>query len=153
MTTIAYKNGVLASDGRMTNGTRLLSDTYNKICPTEGREYLIQGKKVLAYAMAGMAESRLVLERALEEGLDVLSGIESDDDFSAIVVTEDTAYLVDKDAEEHSFKIIEIFDGQPYSIGSGSVVANHFLQKGGEPLDAVVEAIKTDIGSGGDVFR
>ena len=153
MTTIAYKNGILASDGRMTMGTRLLSDRYRKIFDVESKDFSVQDQKVLAYALAGSVKSRLVFERAMAEGLDVLSGLDSDDDFAAIAVTQETAFLVTKDEEKSSFGIIELFEDTPYAIGSGSAVANYILQQGKDPLDAVSIAIKTDIGSGGELFR
>ncbi len=83
----------------------------------------------------------------------MLSTLDSKDDFSAIVVTSDTAYLVDKDADESSFSIIELGDETPYALGSGNVVANYVLNKGGDPVDAVAAAMSTDLGSGGEIIR
>lgn len=151
MTTITYRNGVLASDSRMTAGLQLKSDKYKKIFTPANATIL--GQKVLAYALAGNASSQLVLKAVLEEGLDVLSTLDSKDDFAAIVVTKETAYLVDKSEDESSFTIVEIPEDNHYALGSGNIVANYILAKGGDPVDAVVAAMSTDLGSGGDVVR
>lgn len=83
----------------------------------------------------------------------MLSTLDSKDDFAAIVVTKETAYLVDKNEEESSFTIVEIPEDNHYALGSGNIVANYILAKGGDPVDAVVAAMTTDLGSGGDVVR
>lgn len=151
MTTIAYKNGVLAADSRMTAGLQLKSDSFKKIF--HPKDSTILGQPVLAYALAGNASSQLVLKAVLEEGLDVLSTLDTQDDFGAIVVTKESAYLVGKDEKESSFTIVELPEGNHYALGSGSVVANYVLTKGGDPVDAVIAAMSTDLGSGGDVIR
>lgn len=83
----------------------------------------------------------------------MLSTLDTKDDFAAIVVTPDTAYLVDKDGDEPSFTIVELPDGNHYAIGSGHQVATYVLNKGGDPVDAVCAAMTTDLGTGGDVIR
>jgi hypothetical protein len=151
MTTIAWARGILAADSRMTAGLQLKSDRFKKIFTP--KDSTILGQKVLAYALAGDASSQLVLKAVLAEGLDVLSTLESEDDFQAIVVTEESAYLVNKDSEKSCFGILEIYEDNHMALGSGSTVANYILQKGGDPVDAVVAAMSTDLGSGGDVVR
>lgn len=135
----------------MTAGLQLKSDKYKKIFTPASSTIL--GQKVMAYALAGNASSQLVLKAVLEEGLDVLSTLDSKDDFAAIVVTKETAYLVDKNEEESSFTIVEVPEDNHYALGSGNIVANYILAKGGDPVDAVVAAMSTDLGSGGDVVR
>ena len=135
----------------MTAGLQLKSDKFRKIFTP--KDSSIMGQKVLAYALAGNASSQLVLKAVLEEGLDVLSTLDTKDDFSAIVVTQDTAFLVDKDVKETSFTIVELPEGNHYSIGSGHQVANYVLSKGGDPADAVAAAMTTDLGTGGEIVR
>lgn len=89
----------------------------------------------------------------LQEGLDVLSTLDTKDDFSAIVVTKDTAFLVDKNEDDNTFIIIEFNDDTHYALGSGNQVANYMLSRGGDPVDAVAAAMTTDLGSGGDIIR
>lgn len=151
MTTVAYRQGVLAADSRMTAGLQLKSDKFKKIFTPQ--DSTILGQKVLAYALAGNASSQLVLKTVLQEGLDVLSTLDTKDDFSAIVVTKDTAFLVDKNEDDNSFTIIEFNDDTHYALGSGNQVANYVLSKGGDPVDAVAAAMATDLGTGGDIIR
>lgn len=150
MTTIAWARGILAADGRMTAGLQVKSNTFKKIFTPQDSSIL--GQKVLAFALAGNASSQLVLKAVLAEGLDVLSTLDSKDDFQAIVVTKESAYLVSKDEEESCFGIIEIGE-EAYAMGSGSIVASYILQKGGDPVDAVAAAMTTDLGTGGDIIR
>lgn len=135
----------------MTSGLQLRSDRFKKIF--NPNDSTILGKKVLAYALAGDAASQLVLKAVLEEGLDVLSTLDSEDDFQAIVVTQDTAYVVNKEAERNTFNITELHEGTHLAMGSGSQIANYILTKGGDPADAVAAAMTTDLGSGGDIIR
>lgn len=153
MTTIAYKEGTLVSDGHMVLGTTLVSRSYKKVFDVEGEGLTILGEEVLAYAVAGFVRSRLVLHRLLQEGVDTTTVLETGDDFGAIVVTPTTAYHVDKDGQDTLLNLIEIFEGEHYAIGSGKTVANHVLMRGGDPLEAVIEAAKTDIGTGGETYR
>lgn len=155
MTTIAYKSGVLAADSRMTkaDGT-LVSDTYSKIVDCEDEEYTIQGERVLAFALSGVAKARSILAYALAEGITVASALDTDDFFSAIVVTEDRAYHVSKDEETAQLSILGIEEGEPFCCGTGGKIAHHYLlHYEVDPVDAVVQAIKSDVFSGGEVER
>ena len=155
MTTIAFRNGVLAADGRMTRGNQLVTDNFPKIVDCEERSYSMQGEKVLAFALAGYLSEKAVLEYALGEGLLVTSSLDTPNTFSAIIVTERTAWFVAK-AEKESpiLDFVEIPDDCPWAIGSGDNVALHYLTSTScDPLDAVVQAMKTDTGSGGETMR
>mgnify|MGYP000921085906 CR=1 FL=1 len=153
MTTIAWRSGVLAADGRVTLGTQIRADNYQKITEIVGKEATILGEQVLAYALAGSVAGKVVLEAILEEGLDAYSTLDTEDDFQAICVTGKSAYMVNKDKDKNVFQIFRIPEDMHYSIGSGAAVANYILSKGGDPVDAIVGAISTDMGSGGDVTR
>lgn len=155
MTTLAYRSGVLAADSRMTkpDGT-LVSDTYSKIVNCEDEEYTIQGEKVLAFALAGVAKARSILAYALAEGITVASALDTDDYFSSIVVTEERAYYVSKDEESAQLSLLAIEEGEPFTCGTGGKVAHHYLlHYDYDPVEAVVQAIKSDVFSGGEVER
>lgn len=155
MTTIAYKSGVLAADSRMTkpDGT-LVSDTYSKIVNCEELDYTIQGEPVLAFALSGVAKARSVLAYALAEGITVASALDTDDFFSAIVVTEDRAYYVSKDEDSAQLSLLAIEEDEPFTCGTGGKIAHHFLlHYEADPVEAVVQAIKSDVFSGGEVER
>lgn len=154
MTTICYRNGVLAGDGRLSMGGRLVCDNFPKIIDCEKKKFTLNGEKVLAYGFAGVLKGKEVFEYALEEGLNVTSALDSDDDFSCIVITERNAYHISKNEESTGLSFIHIPDGMSFAVGSGSVVAQHYLTSTNcDPLDAVTEAMKTDLYSGGQTMR
>lgn len=131
----------------------IISDSYDKIKRIQGEESTILGEDVLAFSVAGDATARILLGLALSEGVSASTTIESDVEFHAIAVTEKTAYSISKAADSAELYILEIPEGMHYTIGSGYCVANYVMLHGADPVDAVIAAIKTDIGSGGDVTR
>lgn len=152
MTTIVYKDGILASDSRASVGAKVFTDDFPKIFDVSDKDYICCGHRVLAYALAGMVSSRLVLDLVLSEGLAVGTQIDSDDDFEAIVVTEGGAYCLSKIDESQSIRVMEIPPNVPWAIGSGAAVANYVMYRGGDAVKAVVEACTVDPFSGGDVI-
>lgn len=152
MTTIAYKNGILAADSRVSFGGSVSADNFPKIFDVSDKEYYCCGHRVLAYALAGMASSRLILDRILAEGLDIGGTLETDDDFTAIVVTEGGSFTLNKVDESPHIGIIEIPADVPWAIGSGGSVARYVMFRGGDAVKAVVEASTVDMGTGGDVI-
>lgn len=154
MTTICYRNGVLAGDGRLSVGGTLVCDNFPKIIDCEDKKYTFNGEKVLAYGFAGVLKGKEIFEYALSEGLNVTSSLDTDDDFSCITVTEKNAYHISKMEEGSGLSFIHIPDGVPFAVGSGRTVALHFLTTTDcDPLDAVTEAMKTDLYSGGETMR
>lgn len=152
MTTIAFKSGILAADTRATNGSgRLISDNFQKIFDVEGKGYTLCGEAVRAYALSGYVFSRLTFDAALEQGIQVGSTLDTDDDFSAIVITESRSYAVSKEDDNSNIRIIEIPSDVYWAIGSGADVARYVMQVGGDPVKAVIEACKVDVASGGEV--
>ncbi len=151
MTTIAYKDGVLASDTRATVRGKIWSDNFPKIFNVEGKGYSICGEEVLAYATAGFVYSQLSVGSILEQGIQVGSTLDSDDDFQSIVITKDGAYAMSKEDENPNLRIIKIPDGVHWSIGSGADIAGYVMLTGGDAVKAVIEACKVDVGSGGEV--
>jgi hypothetical protein len=139
----------------MTKGDGMLvTDSYNKIVDCEERPYSIMGEPVLAFALAGTAKARTVLEYALGEGVEITSALDTDDYFSAIIVTKRSAYYVNKEEEGPQLSILEIDEGMPMCCGTGSKIATHFLlHTQCDPMDAVVQAVKSDVFSGGELVR
>lgn len=154
MTTIAYKNGVLAADGRLSVDGTLVCDNYPKIVDCAEKDFKLNGEKVLAYGFSGFLKAKEVFEYALGEGVNVTSSLDTDDDFSCIVVTEKNAFLVSKHDEGTVLSFIHISENVPMACGSGRKVALHYLtHKDCDPLDAVSEAVKSDLYSGGETMR
>lgn len=132
----------------------LVSDTYSKIVNCEDEDYTVQGEKVLAFALSGVAKARSVLAYALAEGVTVASALDTDDFFSSIVVTEERAYYISKDEESAQLSLLAIEEGEVFTCGTGGKIAHHFLlHYGADPTEAVVQAIKSDVFSGGEVER
>jgi len=151
MTTIALKDGILASDTRASVGGKIMSDGFPKIFDVEGEGHSLCGKNVLAYGLAGFVHSRLMLDSILKEGVQVGSTLDTDDEFTSIVVTDNGNYYVAKDDDSSNLRIIEIPDGVHWAIGSGSQVANYVMYRGGDSVKAIIEACTVDPMSGGDV--
>lgn len=151
MTTICYKDGILAADTRATARGKIWSDNFQKIFDVEDKEYSLCEHKVLAYAVAGFVHSRLAVDSILEQGVLVGSTLDTDDDFQALVVTSGPVYALSKEDDSPNLRIIEIPDGVHWALGSGSDVAGYVMSIGGDAAKAVVEACKIDTGSGGGV--
>lgn len=151
MTTVALKDGILAADTRASVRGAIMSDNFQKIFDVSDKDYKVCGKKVLAYALAGYVYSRLMLDAVLEEGIHVGSTLDTDDEFSSIIITEGGAYAIGKDEDSPNLRIIEIPPNVHWAIGSGASVANYVMYRGGDAVKAVVEACTVDPSSGGDV--
>lgn len=151
MTTVAFRDGVLASDSRASKGHLIMSDDFPKIFDVSGKECTLLGLKVLAYGLAGFAHSRLVLESILAEGVTIGSTLDTDDEFAAIVVTQGGTFAVSKQDDNPAIRITEIPAGTYWSVGSGSQVASYIMYRGGDAVKAVVEACTVDPSSGGNV--
>lgn len=152
MTTIIYKDGVLASDSQVTLSTgKIISKKFKKIFEPEG--CMFQNQVVLAYGLAGDAAARLVLERLLQEEGGLLAGdnLESEDDFEALIVCENSVYYVEKSADKTAIKAVEIDPKGDWCIGSGSSTAYYVLAKGGSVEKAMEEAAEFDAYTGGPI--
>jgi hypothetical protein len=151
MTTIALKDGILASDTRASVRGAVMTDNFQKIFDVSDKEYTVCGKHVLAYALSGYVHSRLMLDSILQEGIQVGSTLDTDDDFSSIIVTDSVAYNVSKDEDNPNLRIIEIPPEVHWAIGSGASVANYVMYRGGDAVKSVIEACTVDPNSGGEV--
>ena len=151
MTTIAFRDGILAADTRASRGHYVMSDNFPKIFDVSDRDYHLLNKKVQAYGLAGFVHSRLILDSILEEGIQIGSTLDTDDEFTAIVITDGGNFHVGKSDDSPNIRIIEIPDNVPWAIGSGSQVASYVMYRGGDAVKAVVEACTVDPSSGGEV--
>lgn len=70
MTTIAYKNGIMAADSRSVKGATISTTAYSKIHVPEGDDYWeIFGVKVLCFGLAGLATYRDLVKDYLRKNL------------------------------------------------------------------------------------
>lgn len=135
MTTIAYKDGVIAYDSRITRDTEIVYDDFQKCQEEKGVKFIFAGKTShyprLVAAYFGAAESR-------------------DLQCSAIVVDADGLWYAGNDAEDGFWKSPLIGD-KPYAIGSGGLHALTAMDMGATAAEAVEMAKKRDMCTGGQV--
>ena len=156
MTTIAYKDGVLAADSQVTLGGGVRHQAgVNKIyVPGEGDYWEVQGKRVAAFGFAGDFTKLPFLIEMLEANLTHLTKAPADVelDVAAIIVLEShetymfTAYM---GRGKQELKIYPL--AGPMAIGSGELFAMAAMSIGHTAEQAIQTAMKHDIGTGGDV--
>lgn len=132
MTTIAYKDGVIAYDSRSTAREKIVSDDTEKCIEERGVKFILSGCasdfQALMDAYFG-AEPRGngIAGFAIDDGVLWLIGISEDDGFWKERLRAD----------------------QPCAIGSGADHALTAMDMGGSAVKAVEMAMKRDIYSGG----
>jgi ATP-dependent protease HslVU (ClpYQ) peptidase subunit len=135
MTTIAYKNGTLAADSLLTQGTTRVG-SFNKIEKLEDGSYI---------AMAGSVEvfEEVLLwlnDRTLPKPV-----LEEDDTFSALIVSPD------KTVRElsNSLRFFKVVGN--WAAGSGGLIALTAMHLGKTARQAIEVAIELDVGTGGKI--
>jgi hypothetical protein len=145
MTVIAFDGRYLVADGRMTADGTLISDQYDKLFETH---VLGHGKCIV-----GLAGSCNLIGPALdilrEEGLTKIpvSDWSSDREacLKALIITSKGVCI--EFTDEGGWFVAP----QHTSIGSGWIVAQHYLLKGETAITAVKETCKTEVGCGGRI--
>lgn len=133
MTTIVYRDGVLAGDSRVTIDDMVSTDKQTKV------HKLRDGR---LYGWAGGVEDAERLRQALRKNA------------PPPALQEISALLIDTDGAIHLYEgnIWIEQKGEPYyAVGSGAPYALGALDAGCSALDAAKIAIKRDINSGGKV--
>lgn len=161
MTTIAYKDGVLACDGRASMGTRILSDEMKKVFVVAGGNYKFEGEVVLAYGFAGDYAAQILFDKSFryvdEEGdhvgLEVGVDFGTDNAFEALIVTDTSVYHVSREPDENLIGPLNgiNLNNIPFAIGSGGTIALTLMRMGYTAEEAVKETINHDSASGGVV--
>ena len=133
MTTIAYKDGVIAYDSRITRDTEILYDDFQKCREEKGVKFILAGKTShyarLVAAYFGAAESR-------------------DLHCSAIIIDADGLWYAVNDGEDGFWKS-PLISEKPYAIGSGGLHALTAMDMGATAAEAVEMAKKRDTCTGG----
>jgi hypothetical protein len=148
MTTIAYADGILAVDSRMTAGTSIISDKAQKLFYLNGVEY--QGDPLLWMAFAGHSDEKV----SLLESLDAYTlfnnkhGIKWEGSYGIILGEQ---YVYTLRAEGDRATLIRFSLEDKLTEGSGADFARAGLEMGLGAIKAVKLAIKLDSASGGDV--
>jgi hypothetical protein len=135
MTTIAYKDGVIAYDGRQTRNDRIVSDSAPKCQVVDGVSFFLSGavcdEKALIAAYFGNASPVPV-------------------ECSGYVVDDGKLLMVGHDDKTGIWKQ-ELDLSNPDAIGSGCAYAIAAMDMGASAEDAVRAAMKRDIYTGGTV--
>lgn len=133
MTTIAYKDGVIAYDSQITCGSTVTYDDYEKCHEVKGVKFFMCGKTcdytALQNAYFGAAVTREV-------------------DASAIVADGEGLWCVGAGVEDGFWKS-PIPASAIYAIGSGADHAITAMDMGATAYQAVQMAAKRDTGTGG----
>tara|TARA_B100000929_G_C15511743_1_gene421154 strand:- start:33089 stop:33499 length:411 start_codon:yes stop_codon:yes gene_type:complete len=131
MTTIAYKDGVVACDSRMAEGGMILHDDYNKHKVVEGVHFFCAGSvddipALIQFYLAGEERQGRCTAIVVDEG-EVLS-VKLGDGFTEVTPVD-----------------------YPYAIGSGTEFALAAMDMGADAKTAVKQAMKRDCFTGGRV--
>jgi len=133
MTTIAYKDGTISVDSRMTRGDTILDDNYNKIHTVDGVRFIICG-----------TVSDLESLIAAYFGAEVLDTIA----LAAIIVQDNRVY--DFQVQEGKVYKLDI-TGQVWAVGSGEDHAFTAMDLGASTKQAIKLAAKRDVNTGGKI--
>ena len=135
MTTIAYKDGVIAYDSRQTRNSAIVSDNAPKCQVVDGVSFFLSGavcdEKALIAAYFGTASPVPV-------------------ECSGYVVDGGKLMMVGHDDKTGIWKQ-ELELSNPDAIGSGAAYAVAAMDMGASAEDAVKAAMKRDIYTGGEV--
>ena len=135
MTTIAYKDCVIAYDSRITAGTTITDDDYNKHTQHGGVDFFLTG------CIADFEKFY-----AAYDG----EPVDSDMRVSGFAVTCGDIWQVAYNQEDKFWKI-KLSHQKVYADGSGTSYALTAMDMGASAADAVRMAIKRDSCSGGNV--
>lgn len=135
MTTIVYKNGVIAYDSRITRGDTILDDDYNKNKIFNGVNFFLAGQSHLMDSMIDMYFGGKLVELSSSPTM--------------IVLDNNKLFLVGySDNEIWKFRVSL---KNHIAIGSGSDHALTAMDMGSTAIEAVEMANKRDICTGGTI--
>lgn len=146
MTTIAYKQGIMACDSQATAGDTIVSYKQKKIYKVNGHLIGCAGRLSECIAFVDYFRKLMVVQEARQNGvpMDSLPPFEAEN-FMAIVVDPEREVSIFEGGND----IIPAED--PVAIGSGGVYATAAMKAGADAKRAVEIAIEMDVFSGGDV--
>jgi len=136
MTTIAYKDGVIAADGRIVQGMAITSDDFDKRIMQDG----------IAFFLSGAVGDQNFLIDCYRNGP---PSDMPDADVDALVVDEGELYEVGASFE--CYYCVPNHRGNPMALGSGSLHALTAMDLGCSAREAVKMAAKRDAGTGGKI--
>jgi ATP-dependent protease HslVU (ClpYQ) peptidase subunit len=135
MTTIAYKDGIIAYDSQITRGDTITYDDYEKCHEVKGVKFICSGPvpdyPALISAYFGDKPSGNI-------------------DAAAIVLDGEQLLMFAVDNDTGPWKSPVLLD-RPYAIGSGSPYAFAAMDMGGTAYQAVEAAKRRDTSTGGTI--
>lgn len=140
MTTIAYKNGVIAYDSSMSCGAQVVYDNYEKMVIIEGVRFFMCGTPAHQGKFATLFFGRAVATEEL--------------DMSVLAVDRNGQVWhcsVESHKDQHSFWKLPLMENEPYAIGSGQEYALGAMDAGADVETAVKIAAKRDVYTGGAI--
>lgn len=136
MTTIAYKDGVVAYDSRMTAHDMIISDNRDKKYEKDGVVFFIAGAECC---------NENIISAYFSRGYD-----ENHTDISAFVYDDGKLFIASFDQDDIFYKYT-LDQSECYTIGSGQRHAWTAMDMGASADKAVEMAMKRDVNTGGVV--
>lgn len=139
MTTIAYRDGIIAYDGRSTQGDVIIRDDKNKAIRKEGRIFI---------GFGGVPGIIKIIDTYLDGNIDLPI------DANIIVIEKDKTMFqvgVDPDSDPVDCWSNPLDKKIHYAWGSGSLHAMTAMDMGATAKEAVKMAMKRDVYTGGKI--
>ena len=150
MTTIAYKNGIMVSDGRMSLGDMIIKDDTQKVFWVNNHLVGVCGRaraiNTFVTWLQKMTDYHIVNQEVGELVDLVPPALEDDEGYSALVVTPSRQVLMYEGNTP-----IDMGLDVPMSVGSGSCFALASMKTGASAEEAVKVACELDVYSGGEI--
>ncbi|MHA6234270.1 proteasome subunit beta [Pseudomonas fluorescens group sp. PF-69] len=134
MTTIAYKDGIIAYDGRITRGNQIVYDDFDKCLERDGVQFVCSG---------GISDFDKIVSA-------YFGGEVSDCSAVALIVVDGAVWHSAVDENTGFWKSPLMLD-KPYALGSGTEHALTAMDMGASAYQAVEMAMKRDSCTGGKI--
>ena len=136
MTTIAYRDGIMAADSQLTSGSIAVSGNVSKIHFKDGN----------VFAVSGLWGDTLKILKWFEAGLKGDIPKITDDSQGLLLKADGTFYGLWENQT-----MVSLDQNEFYAIGSGADIALGAMEMGASAVESVEVGIKRDIYSGGKV--
>ncbi len=136
MTTIAYKDGVIAYDSRVTRGSLIDHDDFEKLIHRDGHRFLFTGCGPDFADLIDEFLGKKIVSKPLEA--------------NGLVITNGRLCQIGHDAES-GFWVDDVWSERPFAIGSGRDFALAAMDMGATAKEAVEVAARRDVYTGGTI--
>lgn len=148
MTTIAYRDGILVGDGRMTSGDIIVSEKTQKVFKKTGKILEIE---IVAFGVTGHSSAIHLINKAIEVGIEIDTEFPAGICFNILAVCEDGRVIEVNKQEDESRCHINIVNADYHAAGSGYQIALGAMAAGANSVRAVHYAVKHNSSTGGDI--